>query len=136
MKIHDAIKLLDDEKNILICDEGHRYQKYNSYLIMCTYNKDTLKGSTVASSINVEEFLKKHIDKEFERELQWFQKGDLKLPRLCHVDKSDWGDPKIVMINYFSGAMFNTGYGESYIPTYHTKITPLSNDEIENLKRE
>lgn len=135
MKVYDAIFLLKNGENILVCSQGHTYQKYNGNQIMVTFNRETLKDSILSGTITNDNFLKKYADEEFEQKIQWFQNGDLKLPSLCYVEEQGWQKPKIVMINYFSGTMFNTGYGESYIPSYHTKITPLTNEEIENLKR-
>ena len=135
MKIFDVILLLEHRENIVTCSKGHSYQRYNDNQIMVSFNRETLKGNTISSTIKNEDFLEQYIDEEFEQKLQWFQEGDLKLPRLCWVKESGWHDPKIVMINSRCGSMFNTGYGESYIATYHTTITPLTNEEIESLKR-
>lgn len=134
MKIFDAIKLLSDSRNILKSKEGELFQKYNDEQIMVTYNPET-SGSSIGGTIKNEDFIKKYENTNFKQKLQWFQKGDLKLPRLCKVRQSGWNDNKIVMINYFSGTMFNTGFSESYIPTYHTTIIPLTNKEIKALKR-
>jgi len=134
MKIFEAIKLLDDDRNILVCDKGHQYHKYNEHRIMVRLNLETLKDNTTAFTIENDELIEKFKDSSFEQRLQWFQLKNLNLPRLCYVKVNGWSNPKIVMINYFSGTMFSTGYGESYIPSYHTTITPLTDDEIEALK--
>lgn len=135
MKIFKAINLLSDAKNILVSKNGDIFQKYNDDQIMVRLNPKTLTSATTGYSITNEDFIEKFGKTKFKQKLQWFQKGDLDLPRLCRVKESGWTGQKIVMINYFSGTMFNTGFGESYIPTYHTTVTPLTNKEIEALKK-
>lgn len=133
MKIIDAIKKLERESVILEhIKTGDLFQKYNENLLMQTYKER--KGNSIGSTIKNEDFLRQYIDDEFIEVEQWFYK-DIKLPILCKVKESFWADYKIVSFKYISDVWFHTGLSESYTPSYRCKIIPLTDKEIEDLKR-
>lgn len=137
MKIYKAIELLQSNNNILLASNGDRLQRYTHDKIMVTYCKKRMKkenSNSIGGTIKNDKFIEEFKDFSFNQELQWFQQGELKLPRLCKVKESGWSDYKIVMINYFNGSMFSTGFSESYMPSYDNSIEPLTNQEIERLK--
>ena len=133
MDIKEAIIALENKTNVLIDKDGNRYQR-NSDCIMVIFNKETRTDNTVASGVNDKEFIRKHLDHYFDLDVQWYQKS-LTFPILCRVRCPLWRDYKIVCFNSKSGNWFQTGFGESYTPSYNTEITPLTDDEIESFKR-
>ena len=136
MKIFDAIIMLEDKSIILVDAVGNKFQRLGNTQIMQIWNRKLLDKNdcSVASSIKNEEFLEKYLHTEFEIDEQWYQQ-EIEFPLLCKVKEQGWSDYKTVYFNSKSGFWFQTQFGESYTPTYNTKIIPLSDIEIKNLLR-
>jgi len=133
MDLHDAIIYLNDEKNVLKCSSGHIYQRYNKDNVYRIYSKNSEEYSngSIGGTIKNMDFIKENIKSIFDKELQFYQK-EMTFPMLCKVKESGWSSYKTVCFNSFSGTMFSTGFGESYLPTVRTEIIPLNKKEIKS----
>jgi len=137
MNLHDAILYLNKEENVLDDIFGNRYQRYNKDFIHITYAKNSkeYEEGSLSTTMSNMSFIKENIDNKFIKNLQFYQK-EIKFPLLCKVKTSEFQNYKIVCFKSYSGNMFNTGFGESYIPSIRTEIIPLTNKEIEEFKIE
>jgi hypothetical protein len=135
MNIYDAILYLNKEENVLNDIFGNRYQRYDKNFINILYSKDSkeYEEGSISSSISNMAFIKENIDNKFIKNLQFYQK-EMKFPLLCKVKTSEFQNYKIVCLKSYSTNMFNTGFGESYIPNIKTELIPLTNEEIEKFK--
>ncbi|MGB7402672.1 MAG: hypothetical protein WA916_08825 [Arcobacter sp.] len=136
MKVFEAIEALKDESIVIRDTKGNLFQRTSKTQIMQIWNRELLEkdDNCVASSIGNNEFLEKYLHEEFQIEKQWYQDA-YDFPILCKVKEIGWSDYKIVSFNSRSGYWFNTGFSESYTPSYNTEITPLSDDEIKAYMR-
>ena len=132
MNSYEAIERLKRRSTILMnINNENLYQRYNDDLIYetITNRKDNRVGGTIKNI----EFIKKFVDDDFKEIGQWFH-HDIKFPILCKVQIGF--SEKIVNFISKSGDWFHTGFGESYEVSYHHKITPLTNNELEEYKRD
>jgi len=135
MDIFEAIKKLENKSFVLIDSKGDKIQRYNDSMVYITVNKKNRVNNTIGYTETNISFLEKYKNETFEIKEQWYQK-EYSLPILCWVTTPSWPyAKKLMMFSYVSGYSFQTGFGESYIPTAHVKIVPLTNKEIQSLKQ-
>ncbi|MFZ2967946.1 MAG: hypothetical protein WA080_02690 [Sulfuricurvum sp.] len=132
MNIYEAIELLRDTSIVLKNERDEIFQRQNSYSVFRTYSEATKPSPTsIGGTMYNQEFVKTHVDDNFERVPQWYE--DIKLPILCKVKVTGWTGYKIVEFKYQNGSMLQTGFGESYCIGRSVEILPLSKKEC--LKR-
>lgn len=128
MNIYEAIELLRDESIVLKNERDQIFQRQNDYSVFRTYTEATKPSpGSIGGTMNNQEFVKTHVDDNFERVPQWYD--NIKLPILCKVKESGWTSYKTVEFRYRSRATLQTGFGESYSIRRGIEIIPLSKKE-------